>query len=584
MRNRFSVNEEEKNRIRGLHSLLNEQRPNVGVDPVGIDPIGPVGPELPIGDPASPIGGGPCPPTDTSSPWFNATNFCQSDWCVPNITHADCHCCDDDGTSEGCVELWVTKCAGPTDPGHAVGQSNLHFPCAEINGGQPTQMHVGQKVKKITGSPSVYVIDTVGPNPNHPGPPANLTTNASCDPTGGMDDCQCCKPGGPVSMSSPVPAGTCSSYNNGTNLYNCQVAPPLGGIITCDSPQTWDCKSTQINSQCVPVAGSGGQYATQSLCQQNCGEKRFACVPKETGPPNGGGGIAEQASSTTTMVCIQQPMGPYTSMAQCQDECGKKYCINCKESQMVTTQMTGTKDCPPGYVEVVGTPGNFQPPCYQCNNGTCNGPGWFNGGMNVYNSLQECQNGVPGQPPCDIPQQDYNCDPTSGCQPVSNGTYTGPTALADCQAVCNVDPCPAILQSWSWWQSIQTNGPKPCNNICSKIEVWIDANTPPNSVQNQCYMDYAVTQASQGNCSCQPPSSFINQKTTHFGNFGCCGELQSNMPVPAWACGFGTGNVKPNSVCGWFDAQCTSGSLGWMKQTKCDWLDNNILGGCNCNI
>ena len=585
MRNKFNVNEEEKNRIRGLHSLIKEQRIDLETDPVGVDPMGPGGPiKTPMQDPDSPVGGYICPPTDMSSPFYTNSDFCNSDWCVPNVSHTDCQCCDD--KPRGCMELWVTKCAGPTDPGHAVGLSNLHFPCAKIDGQQPTQMHVGQKVKKIAGSPSVYIIDTVGPNPNSSGPAANLTTNAQCDPnTGGQDQCQCCTPGGVISMNGLVPAGTCSSYNQGTQQYNCQVSPPQG-VISCDSPQTWDCKSNQITSTCVAVAGSGGQFSSLSACQQQCGgEKRYACVPMETRPDRPGNTLAEQ--STMTMQCVQQPNGPYTSMAQCQQNCGpkKRYCINCTESWM--SVVTGTKECPPGTVQIVGGPGSFQPPCYQCDGqGICNGPGWFNGGPNVFNSQAECQSGVPGQPACDSPVQDYDCAGAQGCVAVSVGQFTGPTALADCQAVCNVDPCPAILQSWSWWQSIQTGGPKPCNNICSKIEIWIDANYPvtTNPTENQCMMDYAVSQAVAGGCTCAPPSSFITQKTNHFGNFGCCGELQSNMPVPAWACGFATGNVKPNSVCGWYGAQCTGGSLGWMKQTKCDWLDNNILGGCNCNI
>ena len=122
-----------------------------------------------------------------------------------------------------------------------------------------------------------------------------------------------------------------------------------------------------------------------------------------------------------------------------------------------------------------------------------------------------------------------------------------------------------------------------CNNICSKIEVWIDANYPvaTNPTENQCMMDYAVSQAVAGGWTCAPPSSFITQKTNHFGNFGCCVELQSNMPTPPWVCGSATGNVKPNSVCGWYNAQCPSSS--YMKNAKCTWLQANILGNCNCN-
>ena len=62
MKNVLTISEEEKNRIRGLHSLIKEQRIDLETDPVGVDPMGPGGPiKTPMQDPDSPVGGYICP-------------------------------------------------------------------------------------------------------------------------------------------------------------------------------------------------------------------------------------------------------------------------------------------------------------------------------------------------------------------------------------------------------------------------------------------------------------------------------------------------------------------------------------------
>ena len=203
----------------------------------------------------------------------------------------------------------------------------------------------------------------------------------------------------------------------------------------------------------------------------------------------------------------------------------------------------------------------------------CDGQGNCVGGQTgQYSSLAQCQAN------CTPPTDTYDCSgaPNWNCNAVSGpgGQYA---TLAACQTDCvePVDPCIAVLSAWSWWQQIQTGGPKPCNNICNQIENVIDDST----ADGQCKMDYAVTQAIQGNCTCAAPQSFQTQKTNHFNNFGCCGENQPNQPTPPWSC---PGNIKPNSVCGWSNQHCPGSN--WLKMTKCTWLQNNILtpNSCNC--
>jgi len=124
---------------------------------------------------------------DPSSPNYDpsATTDCAGNMVPPGGGFGDTTCC---GTQSGggCMELWVTKCAG-TSPGHQIGQSNLHFPCPMVDGSYALPGLVGQEVGHdpsggIT-SDDVYTVDTVNPNPNYPAnwtPNSHLTTNVSC--------------------------------------------------------------------------------------------------------------------------------------------------------------------------------------------------------------------------------------------------------------------------------------------------------------------------------------------------------------------------------------------------------------------
>lgn len=70
---------------------------------------------------------------------------------------------------------------------------------------------------------------------------------------------------------------------------------------------------------CVATAAGGPfipPYGDTSCCIYDI-EKRYACVPISTTPNNNQ--MDEQ--TTTSFQCVQDPMGPYTTMAACQDNC-----------------------------------------------------------------------------------------------------------------------------------------------------------------------------------------------------------------------------------------------------------------------
>ena len=104
----------------------------------------------------------------------------------PFIDANDCNINCGGANTGGCMELWVTKCAG-TSPGHQIGQSNLHFPCPHVDGAFALPSLVGQEVgidpSTGQGGDDVYTVDQVNPNPNYPAnytPNSYLTTSVSC--------------------------------------------------------------------------------------------------------------------------------------------------------------------------------------------------------------------------------------------------------------------------------------------------------------------------------------------------------------------------------------------------------------------
>ena len=464
MRNRFNINEEEKNRIRRLHSVIKEQQIDLEVDPVVVDPMGPEGPTR---TPETPRGGG-----------------------------------------QRCYQMTMEKCYGPpgTQPVGTVG----HAPCAQVDGQTPGPGLVGQIIYGGGGSPpgtqnpqhSAHVVLTVTPNPAGV-PYGHFKTTQTCNVGGGQQDqCQCCTAGGgAISMNGLVPAGTCSSYNSNT-LSNCQVAPAQGSI--------------------------------------HCGPQR------------------------------------------------QDHCVDCKQSIMIPI-LAGT-DCPHGSILLQGTSPNFIPPCYECDgNGNCNGPGWFNGGSHVFNSQQDCQQGVPGQPACPIVNDDHDCVGAM-CVATPGGQYP---SLGACQAVCGggancAQLIPNFMALCDAKEQDAINGlASGCNWICNKVNA-LTAQQPfpntPQGIRKQCKLDYVQTAANNvpcinsntGNCTSGSQSGTLSQTWI---------DLMTNRyngtggPSGCW----GISGNNTNSVCGRKAYFCGLPSQSPMQQAKCAWLTTfTANNNCNC--
>ena len=561
MKNIFNVSKEEKNRIRNLHltestnpiikSTLTEESEKIDIN-VG---------EMPMTDMELPLSMGDTQPEPT--PQAKLT------W----------HCLD-----------------LVTDPCHEVGStSGLAFhPCVVINGALPTQSAIGKYVTRdpaglyggcdpnnLTAPPCdiFKVVDVCGPGGTNAPPPGNASSTCYQHPNGYYWTPQ-------YQEIEMMIVDDCDYWNDlyGTETWNCDLGGPL---------------STGPGS-CTPVQGPGGQYQTEQDCLDNCArEKRFECVPMETGP--GPGTISEQ--STTSMVCVQQAMGQYTSMADCQANCGddKGHCINCKEGIMNTLAALGTKDCPDGWVLVQNIQ---QGPCYECDgNGNCNGPSWAMG-PNVYNSQAECINGTPTQPACQQALQDYECV-NGQCVVQSGGQFTGPTALADCQGVCGQPTlwecdtnngctqtangtyqtqsqcetacCQDVISNWGWAQGSQSN---PCQKFYNMFGPMGSTNPSTLPFNQQCIYYYLqqLVISTGGACVSGNFVGLLTQFANNQPNNGCYGN-------PASGCNNSTdpGCPSQNSICGKQDQFCNANPMTASKFFKCQYaISFASQNGCSC--
>jgi len=116
-------------------------------------------------------------------------------------------------------------------------------------------------------------------------------------------------------------------------------------------------------------------------------------------------------------------------------------------------------------------------------------------------ACSDCLTCTSSQAPCGSQIDSYECDNNGNCYVDPTGQYTGYGSSQANQTACQQNcpgggGCNSVLSNWGWWQSIQQNGPKPCNSICNQIENVINDVNP--SAADTCMMDYAVTQAISG--------------------------------------------------------------------------------------
>ena len=197
-----------------------------------------------------------------------------------------------------------------------------------------------------------------------------------------------CAPG--VGVLSSVPKGTCSMCDpsgykqaNGTSMATPHTAGAVALILKAHPEMTNVNVRKTLSSTAVHLGTPGrniqygyGRIDVKAAVDQTPG-KKYRC----TGTPD--------------FQCIEDPNGPYNSLAECQAACqapGKKY------------RCTGTPD-------------------FQCIEDP-NGP---------YNSLAECQAA------CQVPGKKYRCTGTPDFQCIEdpNGPYN---SLAECQTACKPTP------------------------------------------------------------------------------------------------------------------------------------------------
>ena len=179
--------------------------------------------------------------------------------------------------------------------------------------------------------------------------------------------------------------------------------------------------------------------------------------------------------------CVQSWQGQYSSLASCQNQCGGGQgtidCINCTLGQM--TQVTQTQGCPQGYSPVNNL---TQGPCTECVQGNCTNIGW-GFGQGIFNSMADCQ----ASPQCSPPTQ-YECINNS-CQQDPNGQYVtladcqnsscGQSNSYDCTSWSDPNGCQPVNGPGGQFATLDDclTSPCQCDDV---ISIWPLYTNNPN--------------------------------------------------------------------------------------------------------
>ena len=397
------------------------------------------------------------------------------------------------------------------------------------------------------------------------------------------------------------PTGNYPLTQQFNTLSDCQQnCTPLPNI-------TYNCNN---NGNCIPVQGAGGQYLTMADCQEECEyDGKWSCrkhdgrhtpdLPMEMGESN-----HFNPTPISGHHCVKDPNGQYNTKQECEADCPRtdrgKNCVNCKEGIMTTTQMSGTRECPPGFVAVTDL---TQGPCVECQSQNCVSVGWGYG-SNHFNSMAECQN----SPTCG--QGGYTCVGTgqnAQCQPDPNSTQTLQDCQANCppqqnlwecdngpngctqtangtyqsQAACETACCQDVIDNYGW----ATNHPnatsiQACNRIYNQFGSIGSFNPNNLPFDDSCEYDFLIGIAGVCGVS-QGYQNLINGFIA--GNNGCYGNPN------AISQGYGQGNPHQNSACGKVEQFCEApignnpGPSTPTQWYKCQWTQQQALnGGCIC--
>jgi hypothetical protein len=174
------------------------------------------------------------------------------------------------------------------------------------------------------------------------GPTAQADCQANC---GGpqTENCMCCNGANPVSMSTPVPIGTCNSFNFGASFTNCVPAtgpmpicspPPQEFCVNCNAgwmmpiPQGQQCPQGTVNIGTNPNPPQGGpcwECVNMSICQQTNSGWNFGPNSETTQAlcmalPQCG----NTNHSCVNNQCQPDPTGNYPNLGACQAVCGQQ--------------------------------------------------------------------------------------------------------------------------------------------------------------------------------------------------------------------------------------------------------------------
>ena len=369
------------------------------------------------------------------------------------------------------------------------------------------------------------------------------------------------------------------------NIINEQTLSPCIEIsaTVCYEGNIGQPSGTPVQFPCSLVDNG---YATQSLVGAKVQDM--------------GAGYGQGTYEITSVSANQNYTGPTPSNPHLTVHGAEKYpcgaggsqdhCVNCQQSIMIPIP-AGTP-CPQGSILLQGTSPNFIAPCYECDgNGNCNGPGWFNGGPTVFNSQQECQTGIPGQPACSPPNNDHDCINGQCVATPGGGQYS---SLGACQAVCGVGPncaqlIPNFMTTCDQKEALALAGGNGCNWICNKVNSLTNQQPFPNTTQGirkQCKLDYVqaaannvpCTNSNTGNCTsgsgggCGVDTAWVQTRLNHHTTNGCFGN-PANWSVT---------NPQPASFCGRKDNFCNANPMTPNKQLRCDWLSGTYTPPPNC--
>jgi hypothetical protein len=520
-------------------------------------------------------------------------------------------------------------------------QAGQYFKAIESQGGSPTGNNPNGESSGL-----IYRVESVSPwNPFYS--TVNFPTAGGCPSCPGISTWTCSPQNYMSSNYYTGGAGTCTELPTNCATHATEQACLNSGDPDCAQPETFDCN----NGNCMAVQGTGGQYATYADCQQDCVQTptttydcndNGSCVPVQ-----GAGGqfltmfdcqqdceyggkwacrdvkpniqakvaqsgdeqmadLREQAMPTSGHHCVKDPNGPYNTKQECEAKCPEEdrvtNCINCVEGVMTTTQISGTRECPPGFAPVTSL---TQGPCVECQNGNnCVNVGWGYG-QNHFNSMAECQNsptcGQPGGYTCVGTGQNASCQPDpnstqtlqdcqancppqqdlwecdngpNGCTQTPNGTYQS-------QAACETACCQDVIANYGW----ANNHPNPsstqaCNRIYNQFGVMGSFNPNTLPFDDGCEYDFLVGIAGVCGVS-QGYQNLINGFIS--GNNGCYGNPN------AISQGHGQGNPHQNSACGKVLQFCEApignnpGPSTPTQWYKCQWTQQTALnGGCIC--